>query len=123
MEAKTTHTPGPWSIVRYGDGSSLVIHSDPDNRVCFMATASSDRPTSHASIRANAALIAAAPELYDALKAMVDAEDAAFTEWRQDGGPEWKPGHPAYDRFIAAKAALSRVEQTGKRDEVGNDAS
>lgn len=63
---ETGFTPGPWSIVRYGDGSSLVIHSDTDNRVCFMATASSDRPTSHAAIRANARLIAAAPALYEA---------------------------------------------------------
>lgn len=70
-EAK--HTPGPWSIVRYGDGSSLVIHSDEDNRVCFMATASQDRPSSHASIRANARLIVAAPAMFEALK---DAERA-----------------------------------------------
>lgn len=71
----STFTPGPWSIVPYGDGSSLVIHSDSDNRVCFMATASSDRPTSHAAIRANAALIAAAPVLYEALSNLIIAAD------------------------------------------------
>lgn len=68
---ETKFTPGPWSIVRYGDGSSLVIHSDADNRVCFMATASSDRPSSHPAIRANARLIAAAPALFEALHDLV----------------------------------------------------
>ena len=70
---ETKFTPGPWSIERSGDGSSLVIHSDEDNRVCFMATASSDRPTSHAAIRANARLIAAAPTQNQALKRLYHA--------------------------------------------------
>jgi hypothetical protein len=105
-----SHTPGRWHIVPYGDGSSLVIHSDEQNRVCFMATASSDRPTSHASIRANARLIAAAPALYDALKAIVQAEEAAFEEWRANNLPDWVEGHPAFDRYNAARAALSLAE-------------
>jgi hypothetical protein len=40
-----------------------------------MATASQDRPSAHASIRANAALIAAAPEMFEALKAAVEIID------------------------------------------------
>lgn len=31
-------TQGVWTIVPYGDGDSLVIHSGNDWRICFMAT-------------------------------------------------------------------------------------
>lgn len=67
-EAGMGWTPGPWTVVPYGDGYSLTIHSDADNRVCFMAT-----PGSRGSwdrIQADARLIAAAPELADALRAL-----------------------------------------------------
>lgn len=62
------HTPGPWTIQRYGDGDSLVIHSDADNRVCFMATAGSYGDP--AIIAADARLIAAAPDLLAALRTL-----------------------------------------------------
>jgi hypothetical protein len=57
------HTPGPWTAEEYGneDWPDLVIHSDADNRICFMAT-----PGSHAGaeeIEANARLIASAPDM------------------------------------------------------------
>jgi hypothetical protein len=95
---ETKFTPGPWSIERYGDGSSLVIHSDEDNRVCFMATASSDRPTSHAAIRANARLIAAAPALYEALKEVTQAMTALTFEGIDRGKGHW----PAWDKTAQA---------------------
>ena len=68
----TEHTKGPWEIVRYGDGDSLVIHSDDVNRVCFMAT-----PGSHgdpAKIEADARLISAAPDLLEALQSIARQE-------------------------------------------------
>lgn len=62
------HTPGPWVIVPYGDGETLVIHyGQSQQRVCFLATPSSvtdDFPR----IKANARLIAAAPALFEALE-------------------------------------------------------
>lgn len=62
------HTPGLWTIVPYGDGDSLAIHrGQTQMRVCFMATPSSiadDMPR----IRADARLIAAAPDLLATLK-------------------------------------------------------
>ena len=62
-------TPGPWHIVRYGD--SLVICLDTaeagDRRVAFMATPGCrdrmERRKSWKQNKANARLIAAAPEL------------------------------------------------------------
>jgi hypothetical protein len=60
-------------VEEYGDDDTpvLVIHKDSETRVCFMAT-----PGSHgdpAKIEADAHLIAAAPDLLAALKAMVNA--------------------------------------------------
>lgn len=73
------HADGPWNIVPYGDGDSLVIHvGHTQNRVCFMATPSNvtdDLPR----IKANARLIAAAPDMLTALKRV-------YYEW--DGEPE-----------------------------------
>lgn len=107
-------TAGPWSIVRYGDGSSLVIHSDTDNRVCFMATASSDRPTSHAEIRANARLISAAPDLAEALEAIMQAADSVKLRLCDD--PDEYSDHEKhralnnlYDEIGGARAALSKA--------------
>lgn len=74
-------TPGPWTIVRYGDGDSLVLHSDSDNRVCFMAT-----PGSHgdpAKIAADARLIARAREDIPALIATVRALKAECETLRE----------------------------------------
>lgn len=68
-------TEGPWRIVKYGDGDSLVIHSDDDNRVCFMATPGGSQ-ASWRTICGNAAFIESAPvdmsRLLSALKAARD---------------------------------------------------
>ena len=66
----TKHTPGPWTIVPYGDGDSLVIHADQSEwRICFMATPGAS-PGAMGRIEANARLIAAAPEMLEALKSV-----------------------------------------------------
>lgn len=65
-------TPGPWRIYDYGDSYEvLVIHRDSENRICFMATpGSSGDPV---MIAANARLIAAAPDMANALKGAMHA--------------------------------------------------
>lgn len=63
-EAK--HTAGPWTIVEYGDGDSLAIHDgDSANRICFMATHGGSQKQWE-TIQANAALISAAPDQFEA---------------------------------------------------------
>lgn len=68
------HTPGPWTIVEYGadETPNLVVHrGETENRICFMAT-----PGSHgdsAIIEADARLIAAAPDLLEALEYLLTA--------------------------------------------------
>lgn len=87
------HTPGPWNIVEYGDGDSLVIcqGDGPDWRICFMATPGSS-PRAMERIEADAALIARSPAMASeiaTLKARVaeleaDADDA-YSDAYADG--------------------------------------
>lgn len=79
-------TKGPWHVVRYGDGDSLVICEDEagSQRIAFMATPSST--TSQKHIQANAQAISALPELIEALQEAREALHFHYTEW--DGEPE-----------------------------------
>lgn len=106
---KFTGTPGPWRVEVAGTRGLYRVLIPTEHE---LAAAETDGMDGGSVTSANAALIAASPELLEALQAIVDAEEAAVAEWHQSGAPEWKPGHPAYDRFIAAKAAISRATQT-----------
>jgi hypothetical protein len=69
MAAK--HTPGPWSVQgddRPGMQWNRHIHSSPNVAVCFMAHSDGK---DNARDEANASLIAAAPELLEALQEVV----------------------------------------------------
>ena len=74
-------TKGPWQVVRYGDGDSLVICQDEagEKRIAFMAVPGSrfedERKKTWKRIKADARLIAAAPDLLEALKEAVDVFD------------------------------------------------
>lgn len=66
------HTPGPWAIDpddRPGMtwNNHIVVADNPDLRICFMAN--SGKPD-NSECEANARLIAAAPTLADALRAL-----------------------------------------------------
>lgn len=107
----TGYTKGPWTVERYGDGDSLVIHSNHVNRVCFMAT-----PGSHgdpATIAADARLIAAAPELYEALKGLLNivAESRGIDGFHLNGNvAEWGE----FEEVESANAAIAKA--TGDTD-------
>jgi len=66
------YTPGPWTVEDYGDDETpvLVVHKDTESRVCFMATPGSNGDP--AIIAADARLIAAAPDLLDAIDQAID---------------------------------------------------
>lgn len=83
--AADAFTPGPWSVVEYGDGDGLAVHdSRGDWRVCFMATPGKDGDFE--VIEANAHLIAAVPELYEALGEVMEWVNG----WSPfDIDPEW----------------------------------
>lgn len=75
------HTPGPWSVgwpFAAGEGDELDIVAVNKGGIAFLKVI----PTGHANnmevLRANADLIAAAPDLLEALQAVVDA-------WNHEG--------------------------------------
>jgi len=86
------HTPGPWRII----GRWLVV---PEHGVSIADTYHADRDTEECS--ANAALIAAAPELLAALKEMREANK---------GHGYFGPAHPAVQQM---EAAIAKAEAVG----------
>lgn len=65
-EAK--HTPGPWTVD--GPTTNQIVWSDQDNRVCFLAHSNG---LNDERDKANGRLIAAAPDMLEALKTCRDA--------------------------------------------------
>jgi hypothetical protein len=61
----TTHTPGPWHVGYYLDGWAVFPDSDPGHAVTRMQNRPGDE--------ANARLIAAAPDMLEALEAILKA--------------------------------------------------
>jgi hypothetical protein len=95
-----SHTPGPWKVARSsGDGKRIFVQSDldRDNWHCCRCEVDSDDCDSKTA-KANAILIAAAPELLDACKGLMDL--------LTDEASEVKPG-PVYE---AAANAIRKAE-------------
>ena len=117
MQTKGEYTPGPWQIVPYGDGDSLVICApNADWRICFMATPG-ESPHAWQRIKANARLIAAAPELLEALECVTDSLEAEI-QARYPVEAAGRSPYPTikrrYDRDMAevtaARAAIARAK-------------
>ncbi len=75
---ETKHTPGPWEVEelkRHFDQEYLSLHNNfilignENNSIAYI-------PAIHPEAEANAHLIAAAPEMYEALKRLLAAHDA-----------------------------------------------
>lgn len=65
------HTPGPWRVAAgIVDNPRLIVEDDIGNPVCAMSLRGVYGDT--VKMTANAALIAAAPEMLEALEAMVE---------------------------------------------------
>ena len=108
------HTPGPWSVELYGepDYPSFVIHNNPDNRICFMATpGSNDDPE---MIEANARLIACAPDLLVVAKNAA-ATIAAIYEWLDR--VEKAGGATSISGVAACHAMLTSLRKNAGRTE------
>lgn len=102
-------TSGPWTIVPYGDGDSLVIHVEgTDWRICFMATPGSS-PRAMDTIEANAALIAAAPDLYEALEALLRIVESEFQVERDERPDGSHIAASVRGDWLQARAALARA--------------
>jgi hypothetical protein len=101
MTTTTPHTPGPWNADKnfmgpdtYGDGNSIPVFPRGGGvAICDVVAVTGEglsRPDVQARAEANARLIAAAPQMLEALRAALeamgdtyDARDAAGTEGEQ----------------------------------------
>ena len=72
-----SYTQGPWGIEKFSKGSYMITALNA-------GTARAGLVAQHVPGRANASLIAAAPELYEALEAMQKAVDEFFPEVSED---------------------------------------
>lgn len=70
-----SHTPGPWQVSPFGNVWA------PRNRHAIVAKLDPERAVDDAQLAANARLIAAAPDLLDALKRLIAAEDASIEKF------------------------------------------
>lgn len=59
------HTPGPWQYVFEGGTTAFITEADGSTIICIRTT---ENTTAHKDLVANACLIAAAPELLEAVK-------------------------------------------------------
>jgi hypothetical protein len=116
MAAK--HTPGPWIAGSEGDatgeivGPHMVYVAAVATLVDFPCIEDDERPTVEAECRANARLIAAAPEMYEALAHETELLEALILDLRHLPEP-FSPG-PRLGRMLdiakAARAALAKAE-------------
>lgn len=100
---QTKHTPGPWHVVPYGDGNALVICTEPDGdwRICFLATPG-DSSGAWETIKSDARLISAAPEMLEALRGCI-----SYRNWQIAEGGLVPP--ELVDVWKRAEAALSKA--------------
>lgn len=76
--SEPTHTPGPWEVIQHGQ--KIVVRTESPSKTRFGASRYAavggferSDPKQLAEALANARLIAAAPELLEALQAITDA--------------------------------------------------
>jgi len=94
---KTTHTPGPWGLRHSGKTVVSLPHTSPEAREVIACSIENT---------ANARLIAAAPELLDALR---DAISQA--KWYGPRNPDELGGKFACEVIAKAEAAIARATQ------------
>jgi hypothetical protein len=99
LRAQEEFTPRPWEISGYSDINGHYLHIGAPSSFTVLASMNDTHPATIA----NARLIAAAPELYEALKAVngIIAE-AALEGFRHDVG-DWA------DRLYNSQQATSRA--------------
>lgn len=95
---ETKHTPGPWSVRHqpYRDGFKFAVCGED----FWPAAIFSDGRSNAGTAEANAALIAAAPEMLDALRGLVNCHTGAV----------WQTAEAQRRWWLAAAAAISKAE-------------
>lgn len=110
MSIDSQHTPGPWNI--RGDAYQIVANYDADTHegswrehydvICTLEDEFGDTLP---EARANAALIAAAPDLQGALDEMLD-----LVVW-MSGSADFSPGGDGHDTWRKSESILRRARE------------
>ena len=95
---KTKHTPGPWRVGT-DDRSIFTVRGTTSAGMQHIATAAGCASLNDADLRANARLIAAAPELAEACQALIALVD----------GPKPVNSNTVADVHVLARAALRKA--------------
>ena len=99
---KPGYTPGPWKATRSNPAEGYdcwwITANHRNNFEKDLATVAGGASTSEA----NARLIAAAPEMFEALRALIDAIDTGNLEMNSPeiGGHDDIPQHPWHEQWL-----------------------
>ncbi|MCA7083430.1 hypothetical protein K7G19_07430 [Cupriavidus sp. DB3] len=120
QQDKSAHTPGPW----FADSDGNVWRRPPSDLYQNGGGVAGDKPIATANkgwhggsevgypVEANAKLIAAAPELYEACLTMIAWDDAEknANPYDDDGGKAWRERiELCSSAFKKARAALAKA--------------
>lgn len=96
MASEAKHTPGPWKAKPspYHDDVFIVQAGMPTNRV-LARFGSDDEPVDETDL-ANAHLIAAAPDMYEALEMVVRGQESAEATGDAEPHPVWEIARAAF---------------------------
>lgn len=94
-------TPGPWKAVKY---SKMRIGLCCPGQGAWALLTGTNVDADHPVLRANARLIAAAPDLYEALRNAIDRLEDML---KGDDGQAWKEAERVMPRL---RAALAKVD-------------
>lgn len=111
--SKVKHTPGPWQPISSRTNEDIAIVAPPKTIIAEVFHRTGDYEDC-APVEANARLIAAAPALLDALKAVVgywNQKAARNRERAELGGVYYVDPEPHYVRLARAAIALAEGGQ------------
>jgi hypothetical protein len=110
-EKKATHTPGPWRVEKDTTlvwGNCLIAEDGtpeylgyPVAEACRPSTWQTSGKPDHVEQDSNARLIAAAPDLLEALRELVEIAETAIRQANNDGG--------MWDEDATLKPALDAI--------------
>lgn len=102
----TQHTTGPWKAIQNPGREPCTYYVvDPSGRFCI-----ADLPSGSTCTQANARLIAAAPELLEELRAVVNAQEEQCLALGWSSVEEYRKHHTDADPYYKARAAISKAE-------------
>lgn len=100
----TTHTPGPWTR-RYGQHVYAGASASEAGRLLFTAAPTNGTREELDEANANAALIAAAPELLRVMEDLVSMYERGYVAGVSD-----RTGSAFLDSILSARAAITKAK-------------